>query len=228
MYTLGQTFYLDCSLTVTTRPLLNEVLSMLDANKVRELELTKKVNRIQSTLDTRIVQELEIHKMISSVELALQSKDPPRTEISNFLSCLPISTPLPQPPNHGGDAYIQQWETTESTYLGIQVCLIASKFRGNNKYNLSLRWPLIGWKVLNGRVSSTWSSWYTPSFRPCFRVQNVVPTDSEVVKASCNNDPSKLNELLLSGAAHPNDTTEDNLTLLYVSNVHCVITQRTQ
>jgi hypothetical protein len=195
---------------------------MLDAKEARELELSKKVNEIQSTLDEKVARELELRGMINSVQSALVSKDSQQTELFNFLDYLPVSTPPPQPLYQTSDTFVQQWETTLMTYLGIQVCLIFSKVDGKNKYNVSVRWPLIRWKVLNGRISSSWSSWCTPTFRPCFRVQSIVPIDSEVVKASCNDDVSILKELFLSGKTHPNDTTEDNLTLLYVSSVHRV------
>lgn len=76
----------------------------------------------------------------------------------------------------------------------------------------------MGLKSLNGRISSSWSrAFCLPLLRPCFRVQNTVSANSEIVRACCEKDVSTINELVTSGEAHPNDTTEDNLTLLYVS-----------
>jgi hypothetical protein len=45
----------------------------------------------------------------------------------------------------------------------------------------------------------------------------MIPTDSEIVKACSNGEDSTVEELLLANRAHPNDTTENNLTLLCVS-----------
>lgn len=126
-----------------------------------------------------------------------------------------IGTPT-QPSSQNAQTIVQRWNTSLSHYLGIEACLIVSKGDGKNKYNVFVRWPLRSWKVLNGRFASSWPSWCSLSFYPCLTVQNIVPLDSPTVGACHSGDISTLRTLLSAKKAHPNDTTEDNLTLLYV------------
>jgi hypothetical protein len=209
---------------LVTRPLLDELHSMLASQAERELELSQKVDQVQSTFKAKEIRELELHSQVNSLQSTLKKIGSQQSELLNLLGCLSIcyrgSAVSAQPSTLRKDTFSQEWESIATRYLGMNVLLIASEVDGKIQYSIHIRWPLVGTKVLNGRISSSWRSWFTPSIRPNFRVQNIIPLTSEIVKACCNGMDSKVNELLLSGEAHPNDTTENNLTLLYVSVYH--------
>jgi hypothetical protein len=129
----------------------------------------------------------------------------PQTILASSQRCEPIT-----------EARVAQWNTRISEYLGVNVYWIVSKVEGKNRYNVFLRWPTIWSRVLNGRIISSWPSWPSLSIYPSFKVQNIIQTDSLIVRACRRNDLQSIQELFSSGRAHPNDTTSENRTLLYV------------
>ena len=118
--------------------------------------------------------------------------------------------------SHIPETMMKQWNTRISNCLGVSVSVIVSRVRGRDKCTVFLRWPVFSSRILNGRITSSWSSWLSPSIDLCLRVHSTVPADSTIVEACRRNDILLIKELFLSGKAHPHDTTPDNLTLLYV------------
>jgi hypothetical protein len=123
------------------------------------------------------------------------------------------------------NALVHKFDNWMTNYLGIDLSLIVSRDERRNVYNAHFRWPLKGALVLDWSLTSSWPTWPQFTFRSKFRVQNIVPADSEIVKICSRADRinddslSQIRELFLSGKAHPNDTTPDNLTLMRVCYV---------
>jgi len=113
-------------------------------------------------------------------------------------------------------AQVQQFSAHIGSALCINVCLITTELGRKNEYNLFLRVPIAGWKVLNGRITTSWQTWPSLSICPYLRVQNVISEDSPILEACQRGDTALMESLFSTGRAHPNDTTVDNHTLLYV------------
>jgi hypothetical protein len=114
---------------------------------------------------------------------------------------------------------VQDWDTRIHKYLGITAGMIVYKSDGKIKYKVFFRWPIFRSKVLNGRIESSWPSWPSLSICPLLRIQNIVSNNSSAIEACLQDDVPALRSIFLAGEAHPNDTTADNLTLLYVNSL---------
>lgn len=206
---------------IITRLCLGEIQSMFTAQKTtRELELAREVNDLKIALE---VKEKEFQKTLQPIQSNIDRNGAQYAEVLTLLRYLTFNNPSSQTVYSSAqrrNPVAQQWNPVVIRYLGIQVCLITSEIGGEARHRIFIRCPLIGPKALNGRISASWRSWFTPSFHPCFRVQNIIPESSDIVEACRVGDISTMRELFLSGGAHPNDTTSENLTLLYVSRYH--------
>ncbi|KAH8594112.1 ankyrin repeat-containing domain protein [Bisporella sp. PMI_857] len=118
------------------------------------------------------------------------------------------------------NALVHKFDNWLTNYFGIDAIFIVSKDDHKNVYSAYVKWHFSGSCILNGSFTSSWPTWPELAVRSKFRVQNIVPADSEIVKACSLADGidvallNKIKELFSSGKAHPNDTTPDNLTLL--------------
>ena len=126
----------------------------------------------------------------------------------------------------GRDEHLHSMLSFISSTIGwpiTQVSIIISRDERRNIYSAYFRWPLKGVWILNWSLTSSWPTWPQLTIRSKFRVQNIVPADSEIVKTCSlridDNSLIKIRELFSSGKAHPNDTTPDNLTLMRVCYV---------
>jgi hypothetical protein len=121
------------------------------------------------------------------------------------------------------NALVYKFDNWMANYLGLDVSIIISRDERRNVYSAYFRWPLKGVWTLNWSLTSSWPTWPQLTIRSKFRVQNIVPADSEIVKTCSlridDNSLIKIRELFSSGKAHPNDTTPDNLTLMRVCYV---------
>jgi hypothetical protein len=124
--------------------------------------------------------------------------------------------PSTQPRARALRARVEEWNTTLGSYFGLKACLIVSETNGKIEYRLAVRCPLMGSKMLRCSIASSWPSWTQPSFSPRLRVQNIIEADSEILVACQKNNVEAVTDLILSGRAHPNDTTAENQTLIYV------------
>ena len=123
------------------------------------------------------------------------------------------------------NALVHKFDNWMTNCLGLDASIIISRDERRNVYGAYFRWPLKGAWVLKGSFTSSWPTWPEFTIRSKFRVQNIVPADSEVVKTCSLADRIdggsliKIKELFSSRKAHPNDTTPDNLTLMRVRYV---------
>jgi hypothetical protein len=112
--------------------------------------------------------------------------------------------------------FARTWNTSITRFLVIKACTITARSDGKSRNSMILRWQLRGTKMLTCLLGRPWSSWASQFPVPRLRVQNNVPKSSPIVEACFVGNISMLKDLL-SRHAHPNDTTEENFTLLYVS-----------
>lgn len=159
----------------------------------------------------------EIRDTLSRIEdevVMMKQRDSEHGKVEDVYPTADLRSP--QQCNPTQDTFVQDWDTRLHKYLGITAGMIVYYSDGKNKYNFFFRWPIFWSKVLNGRIESSWPSWPSLSIYALLRIQNVVPNDSVTVVACLQDDVTVLRSLCLTGKAHPNDTTPDNLTLLYV------------
>jgi hypothetical protein len=118
------------------------------------------------------------------------------------------------------DAFVRTLETPIIRFLGINICVMGDKSDGKSRYSVHLRWQLLRCRALICRLERFSSFWTLLCSMSCFLVHSAVPIGSPIVEACCGNDIPMIQNLFLLNYAHPNDTTEENLTLLYVSRYH--------
>jgi len=123
-----------------------------------------------------------------------------------------------EPPNHSLDVTVQSWDSRLRSFLGVTAGMIVTTSKGKSKYNIFFRLPLFWSTALNCRVETYWPSWSHLSIAPLLKIQHIISENSITLAACIRDDVPELRNLLLSGKAHPNDTTLDNETLLYVGH----------
>jgi hypothetical protein len=69
---------------------------------------------------------------------------------------------------------------------------------------------------LKGRIQSFPPPWPSLLMYPRLRIQNVIPSDSTFAKACQQGNTELIKEIIVSGMAHPNDTTVDKISVLHV------------
>jgi hypothetical protein len=111
---------------------------------------------------------------------------------------------------------VNDFNTTYGSYLGIKACLIVYETGGRKRYRLAVRCPLMGSKMLNCRLASSWPSWTQLSFSPQLSLQNIIDPHSTLFDACQRNDTKMITDLVQSRKAGPNDATPQNHTLLFV------------
>lgn len=102
--------------------------------------------------------------------------------------------------------------------LGLKLGIILSQARDRSALNISARWPLklpfglgqviTGQLLLRNGIPSLPRMGLTP--------QNVIPKDSEIIKACEECDIQRIQEILMTKQAHPNDRTPNEHTVLRV------------
>ena len=103
--------------------------------------------------------------------------------------------------------------------LGVKLCLITLRTRHHSARNVISRWhlrlPLGLGHVVTGDLimRDSWLSFPRLGLKP----QNIIPPDSEIIKACEADDITGIRNLVGARAAHPNDRTPDNLTVFRVS-----------
>jgi hypothetical protein len=112
---------------------------------------------------------------------------------------------------------VEAWNIILGRRFGLKACMIVSEKDGKVERRLVVRYPLAGTKVLHCTLVSSWPLWMQPSLSPHLRVQDIISDDSEILNACKENNAEQVTGLILSGRAHPNDATPENLTLLYVN-----------
>jgi hypothetical protein len=122
------------------------------------------------------------------------------------------STPIPQQGRLWSDTRVHRWIFD---YLGINLNLIVSRVDGQSSQNVILQCPISSNKVLKVRIQSLRPPWPNFLIYPCFKIQNIVPCDSEMVKACRSGNTTKMRELISAGWATPDDTTVDRVTVLH-------------
>lgn len=107
-------------------------------------------------------------------------------------------------------------------YVWITICRQSC---GYNKISTTLRLPLSFWQIQ--RVIECRLQIYTclhcgmgvKLTHPRFRMRNVIPQNSPIIRACERGDSLLVRELLQKREAYINDTTEDNKTLLSVTHI---------
>lgn len=102
--------------------------------------------------------------------------------------------------------------------LGIKLGLIISGTEHHSAWNVFARWdlslPLRLGHVFTGHLIIR-NSWPTLP-RLGLRFQNLIPSDSDMVKACKAGDITRVRDLLDVKTVHPNDKTPDNMTVFRV------------
>ncbi|KUJ21429.1 ankyrin [Mollisia scopiformis] len=161
----------------------------------------------QSTLMIDIQSNLEeLRDSLASVEEEI------RGERKLHYTETPTPTITPQQGSQFSETRVHRWA---SSYFGANINLIVSRFDGQYSQNMILQCPLSSNRVLRVRVQSLRAPWPSLLIYPCFRIQNTVPSDSSMVKACQDGDTEKIQELISSGRANPNDMTVDRVTMLH-------------
>ena len=121
-----------------------------------------------------------------------------------------------RPRSHQLNARVEDWSTTVGNYFGVRAYLIICERDGKIEYRWAVRCPLMGSKMLRWSLASSWPSWTQLSFDPRLRVQNVIDAESEIITACREDNVETVTDLIRTGRAHPNDTTTENQTLIFV------------
>ena len=115
-------------------------------------------------------------------------------------------------------AHRSQWDWL-AKILGVKLGLIISGTEPQSSWDVYARWdlklPLRLGHVVTGHfiVRNSWPTLSKLKLSP----QNIIPPNSETIKACESGDIARIQQLLSSKAVHPNDRTPDNLTVLRVS-----------
>ncbi|KAH7407729.1 ankyrin repeat-containing domain protein [Cadophora sp. MPI-SDFR-AT-0126] len=115
-------------------------------------------------------------------------------------------------PSHPQEAKIYRGDC-----WGISICLISSSMNETKRYALIIRVKSFYSSILHSRITMNWPSWLDLSVSPTTKIQRLIHDDDPILEACRNDDSAELGRLFMAGKAHPNDTTTDNLTLLYVA-----------
>ena len=111
-----------------------------------------------------------------------------------------------------------KWESLAKT-LGIKLSLITLRTQHRNSLNFFARWHLQLPLRLGYVATCHFIRRYSWPIIPKLRLspQNIIPSNSEIIKACESSDIASIKRLLSAKAAHPNDKTPDNLTVFWVS-----------
>ena len=113
--------------------------------------------------------------------------------------------------------------------LGINIHLILAETGYRSALNMFARWhfrlPLGLGRVLTGHLKIRDSGMWLP--RLALRPQNIIPHDSDIIKACQSGAIAEIQAILSAKKAHPNDKTLDNDTVFWVGRYvfwldHCV------
>ena len=110
-----------------------------------------------------------------------------------------------------------QINSTISKHTGVGGGIMTFKSGANNVYSIRLRLPKFGCTIVQARVMLSWPSWGNLTVQPSVKIQKVILDDAPILQACQEQNTQVMRDLFDSRRAHPNDTTADNLTLLYVS-----------
>jgi len=161
--------------------------------------LSEKADRHAVALDERLGDISTLKELLStSLKTSHQYCNPIATAISS-ISCY--------------ETFLCTWEMPFMGYFRMTVCVTGSRIGRKTRYNVLLRWTLGRWMIVTCRMRFFWPLWSPP----LFGYHAIIPRNSAIVEACCSNDLSAIQCLFASGDARPNDTTDENLTLLRVS-----------
>lgn len=109
-----------------------------------------------------------------------------------------------------------QINSTISKHTGIGGGMTMFKSGANNMYSIRLRLRKFGCTIVQARIMLSWPSWCNLTIQPSVKIQKVIWDDAPILQACREQNTQLMRDLFHSRRAHPNDTTADNLTLLYV------------
>ncbi|PVH84399.1 ankyrin [Cadophora sp. DSE1049] len=118
-------------------------------------------------------------------------------------------------PNHRSNT--QQAKIYRGDCWGVSMCFISSSMNETKRYDLIIRVKSLCSSILNSRITMSWPSWLGLSVSPTTKIQRVIQDDDPILEACRNDNSAECGRLFMAGKAHPNDTTTDNLTLLYLA-----------
>jgi hypothetical protein len=125
--------------------------------------------------------------------------------------------PSTKPRPHQLRARVEDWSTQVGNYIKLKAHLIVCEKDGKTEYRWAVRGPFTNSKMFHYSLTSSWPSWTDLSLYLRLRVQNIIPQNSKILTACQMDDVAMVTDLIQTGKAHPNDTTTESLTLIYVT-----------
>ncbi|KAG4429660.1 hypothetical protein IFR05_014864 [Cadophora sp. M221] len=159
----------------------------------------------------------EIRIVLARMErsLSIQSQQKQQEQLNRRNELYSFSTPT-QLGNKKLVATVQQLNVRIGDYLGFKGSLTTFIVKDILKYCVIWRIPVLGSTLLRGQLSIWSNFWFCPYISPSIKIQRVVDEEMPILDACRRGDISVIRGLLQTRKAHPNDTTSDNLTLLYL------------